>query len=330
MNIDTNEKIFIAGSSGMVGSSIKRILLKRLSNRKGSSEILCPNRKELDLLNYENVSRWFKENKPSIVIIAAAKVGGILANSTMPYEFLLENIKIQNNIIENSWKYGAKKVLFLGSSCIYPKFSQQPIKEEYLLDSKLEDTNQWYAIAKITGIKLCESLVNQYSFDAISLMPSNLYGIGDNYNLSTSHVLPAFINRFQNAKDNNLKQVTCWGTGNALREFLYVDDLAEACIYSLEKWSTFDENAPLDKDNKKLYWLNVGSGEEISIKNLAEKIANIIGYKGEIKWDTTKPDGTPRKILDSSRLNNIGWSPKINLDEGLKITIAEYRKNLSK
>ena len=326
MNIDINEKIFIAGSTGMVGSSIKRILLKRLSNNKNSSKILCPNRKELDLLNYENVSRWFKENKPSIVIIAAAKVGGILANSTMPYEFLLENIKIQNNIIENSWKYGAKKLLFLGSSCIYPKFSKQPIKEEYLLDSKLEETNQWYAIAKITGIKLCESLANQYSFDAISLMPSNLYGIGDNYNLSTSHVLPAFINRFQNAKDNNLKEVTCWGTGNALREFLYVDDLAEACIYSLEKWSTLNKNAPLDKDNKKLYWLNVGSGEEISIKNLAEKIANLIGYKGEIKWDDTKPDGTPRKILDSSRLNNIGWSPKVNLDEGLKITIAEYRK----
>ena len=326
MNIDINEKIFIAGSTGMVGSSIKRILLKRLSNRKNGSKILCPNRKELDLLNYENVNKWFKENKPSIVIIAAAKVGGILANSTMPYEFLLENIKIQINIIENSWKYGAKKVLFLGSSCIYPKFSQQPIKEEYLLDSKLEDTNQWYAIAKITGIKLCESLVNQYSFDAISLMPSNLYGIGDNYNLSTSHVLPAFINRFQNAKDNNLKQVTCWGTGNALREFLYVDDLAEACIYSLEKWSTLNENAPLDEDNKKLYWLNVGSGEEISIRNLAEKIANVIGYKGEINWDKTKPDGTPRKILDSSRLNKIGWSPKINLDEGLKITIAEYRK----
>lgn len=327
MNIDINEKIFIAGSTGMVGSSIKRILLKRLLNKKNGSKILCPNRKELDLSNYEKVNKWFKENKPSIVIIAAAKVGGILANSTMPYEFLLENIKIQNNIIENSWKYGAKKVLFLGSSCIYPKFSQQPIKEEYLLDSKLEETNQWYAIAKITGIKLCESLANQYSFDAISLMPSNLYGIGDNYNLSTSHVLPAFINRFQNAKDNNLKEVTCWGTGNALREFLYVDDLAEACIYSLEKWSTLNENAPLDKDNKKLYWLNVGSGEEISIRNLAEKIATVIGYMGEIKWDNTKPDGTPRKILDSSRLNNIGWSPKISLDEGLRITIAEYRKS---
>ena len=328
MNIDINEKIFIAGARGMVGSSIKRILLKRLSNSKNSSNILCPNRKELDLLNYENVQKWFKENKPSIVIIAAAKVGGILANSTMPYEFLLENLKIQNNIIENSWKTGVKKILFLGSSCIYPKFSQQPIKEEYLLGSKLEETNQWYAIAKITGIKLCESLVNQYSFDAISLMPSNLYGIGDNYNLSTSHVLPAFINRFQHAKDNNLRQVTCWGTGNALREFLFVDDLAEACIYSLEKWSALDENAPVDKDNKKLNWLNVGSGEEISIKKLAEKIATLVGYQGEINWDTSKPDGTPRKILDSSRLNNLGWMPKTNLSEGLKITIAEYKKNL--
>ena len=323
--MNLNEKIFIAGSTGMVGSSIKRLLIKEgYGNPQLGGQILCPNRKDLNLLNLEEVNLWFKTNQPTIVIIAAAKVGGILANSSKPYEFLVENLKIQNNIIETSWSFGVKKLLFLGSSCIYPKFAQQPLKEEYLLNSELEPTNQWYAIAKIAGLKLCEALNIQYGFNAISLMPTNLYGIGDNYDLNTSHVLPALINRFNDAKDRDLKKVVCWGTGSALREFLYVDDLARACLFALKNWNIKDTNAPLDSNNNKLAWLNVGSGKDISIKELAEKIAKLIGYQGDIDWDTSKPDGTPKKLLDSSNLRSLGWEPMITLEEGLKITIKNY------
>ena len=331
MKLSSDKKIFIAGANGMVGSAVKRLLSKKGFGSKNNKRVIfTPSRSQLNLSNYNEVKDWFELNKPSIVIIAAAKVGGILANSSNPYEFLLENMKIQNNIIESSWKVGVEKLIFLGSSCIYPKFAQQPIKEEYLMSGELEPTNEWYAIAKISGIKLCEALNKQYNFDAISLMPSNLYGEGDNYDLFSSHVLPAFINRFHEAKEKNLKNVTCWGTGKALREFLNVDDLAEAILFCLENWSLNNNNAPKDPKNKKLAWLNVGSGEEITIKELAEKIAKIIGYQGEINWDISKPDGTPRKLMDSSRIRSLGWRPLISLDEGLKKTIKIYENNQNK
>ena len=326
MNHD--ETIFIAGASGMVGSAIKKLLIKKgYGSKKFGGKILCPNRVDLDLLDYELVKKWFSLNNPSIVIIAAAKVGGILANSTKPYEFIFENLKIVTNIIEVSKLFGVKKLLFLGSSCIYPKFSKQPIKEEYLLSSELEKTNEWYAIAKIAGVKLCEALRVQYGFNAISLMPCNLYGVGDNYNLETSHVIPALINKFYSAKVNRLKKVTCWGTGTPLREFLYVDDLAEACIFILKDWSGSEGKLLFENYMKKSSWLNVGSGNEISIKNLSEMIAEIIGYQDEISWDKTMPDGTPRKILDNTKIKSLGWEPKIKLEDGLRMTIEDFKKN---
>ena len=321
-----SERIFIAGGTGMVGSSLKRIFTQKgYGNLKYGGEILSPTRKELNLLNYQEIKDWFLKKKPSIVVIAAAKVGGILANSKSPYDFIYENIKIQTNIIEVSKIFNVKKILFLGSSCIYPKYALQPIKEEYLLDGELEETNQWYAIAKISGIKLCEAIYQQYGINAISLMPCNLYGVGDNYNLSTSHVLPALIRRFFEAKKNSTN-VICWGSGTPIREFLYVDDLAEACIFALEKWDITSNKAPLNSSKEKLAWLNVGSGEEITIKKLAEKIACIVGYEGKIIWDQEKPDGTPRKLLDSSKLRDLGWKPSINLEEGLKISLNDFKK----
>ena len=327
MNLD--EKIFLAGGNGMVGSAIKRILAKKgYGNISLGGMIFSPTRKQLDLLNYNDLEDWYKINKPTVVIIAAAKVGGILANSEKPYDFIFENLKIEANIIELSRKFAIKKILFLGSSCIYPKLSKQPIKEEYLLESSLEPTNQWYAIAKIAGIKLCESLYIQYGINAISLMPCNLFGPGDNYNLSTSHVLPALIKKFQTAKNKNLDHVTCWGTGNPLREFLYVDDLAEACIFALQYWDITSEDALLDSSQNKLSWLNVGSGKEISIRDLAEKIAYLVGYEGKIIWDQEKPDGTPRKLLDTSRIRSLGWEPKIGLEKGIKLAIKDFNKNI--
>ena len=326
MNLD--EKIFLAGGNGMVGSAIKRILIKKgYGNPELGGKIFCPTRNKLDLLNYNDLEDWFRLNKPTVVIIAAAKVGGILANSEKPYDFIFENLKIETNIIELSRKFAVKKILFLGSSCIYPKFAKQPIKEEYLLESHLEATNQWYAIAKIAGIKLCESLYFQYGINAISLMPCNLFGPGDNYDLSTSHVLPALIRKFQTAKNNNHPQVKCWGTGNPLREFLYVDDLAEACIFALKHWNISSKDSPLDTSQKKLCWLNVGSSKEISIKDLAEKIADLINYEGKIIWDKDKPDGTPRKLLDSSRIRTFGWQPKVSLENGIRFAIEDFNKN---
>ena len=320
--ISPNDKIFIAGSSGMVGSSINRALIEKGYGKKSEGGlILTPSRNELDLLDSNNVDTWFKENKPSIVIIAAAKVGGILANKTKPYDFILENLKIQSNLIENSYNNGVKRLLFLGSSCIYPKFSEQPIKEEYLLTNSLEQTNEFYAIAKIAGIKLCESLRKQHNFDSISLMPTNLYGPGDNYHLKNSHVLPALIRKFSEAKEFNKPEVICWGTGKPLREFLYVDDLADACIFVLEK--CFQDIKSKTNDNN-LSWINVGSKYEISIKDLAQKIALKFGYKGNIIWDNSKPDGTPRKKLDISKLSSLGWDAKTNLDIGISKTIEAY------
>jgi len=310
--INKNEKIFVAGHKGMVGSSIKRNLEKN-----GYMSIITVERDKLNLLDFSKVNKWYLSNKPEIVIIAAAKVGGILANSTFPTEFLLDNLKIQNNLIEGAWHNGVKRLLFLGSSCIYPKFSSQPIKEEELLNGSLEKTNQWYALAKIAGLKLCEALNMQYDFDAISLMPTNLYGPGDYYHEKNSHVIPAFIRRFDNGVKENAKEIICWGSGSPLREFLYVDDLAEACRFVLENWKP-------KKDEIK--YLNVGTGSDLTIKRLAEMISDKCGFKGQISWDVSKPDGTPKKQLDISKILDLGWKPKIDLEEGLQLTINLYRK----
>ena len=321
--INKNDSIFVAGHKGMAGSAICNSLKKN-----GYKNLLLIDRSELDLLDYKEVNKWFAKNKPEVVIIAAAKVGGIEANSKYPVEFLLENLKIQNNIIENSWKNCVKRLLFLGSSCIYPKNSPQPINEESLLTSPLETTNESYALAKITGIKLCQALRAQYGFDAISLMPTNLYGPGDNYHLNDSHVLPALIRKFYEAKENKAKEVICWGSGKPLREFLHSDDLGEATVFALEKWSPSLSNAPLDKNGVPLNFLNVGTGKDISIKLLAEEIANIVNFDGEILWDESKPDGTLKKQLNVQRLKNLGWGPKISLKDGLRSTIKTFESNL--
>ena len=321
--INKTDKIFVAGHNGMVGKSVIRKLKENFY-----TNVLVENKDKLNLLNSEFVNKWFLKNKPDVVIIAAAKVGGISANNAYPVEFLLDNLKIQNNLIEASWKTGVKRMLFLGSSCIYPKFAKQPIKEEELLSGPLEITNQCYAIAKIAGIKLCEALRSQYQFDAISLMPTNLYGPGDNYNYSGSHVLPALIRKFWEAKKNSSEYVTCWGTGSARREFLHVDDLAEAIIFTLNNWDPSLSNSPRDSENKELTYLNIGTGKDISIKELANLIANEIGFKGKIQWDTAKPDGTPRKQLDISRILKLGWTPKINLVDGIKESIICFEKEL--
>ena len=253
-------------------------------------------------------------------------MGGILANSSHPADFLLENIKIQSNIIESSYLFGVKRLIFLGSSCIYPKFALQPIKEESLLDGELESTNEWYAIAKIAGIKLCEALRIQKKFDAISLMPTNLYGPGDNYHPRNSHVMAALISKFSQAKIESKPFVECWGSGSPLREFLHVDDLARACLHVLQNWHPNKNNAPKSSNGIPLSHLNVGTGKDLSIKELALKIAKFVDYDGKVKWDSSKPDGTPRKKLDITRIQNIGWEPKISLDQGLKRTIKEFKK----
>ena len=325
--IQLNEKIFIAGASGMAGSSIVRSLIRKgYGNKLNNGELLTPNHQELDLTDIVSVKNWFKINKPTIVIVAAAKVGGIVANRNNPASFLLENLKIQNNVIENAWSFGVKRLLFLGSSCIYPKYAKQPIKEEYLLNSDLESTNECYAIAKISGIKLCEALRMQYGFDAISLMPTNLYGPGDNYHPTNSHVMASLIRKFCDARRNNLSSVTCWGSGKVLREFLHVDDLGEAVVFALEKWDPKSDNAPQDQCGNPLTYLNVGTGLDISIKKLAEKIAHHANFNGEIKWDLEKPDGTPKKQLDISRILSLGWHPTIDLDKGITDTISAYKK----
>ncbi len=316
------DKIFLAGANGMVGKAILRGLKKSgygEDNRLG--KIYTPSRKELNLLNFKELENWFDIHRPNVLIIAAAKVGGILANNNFPADFLLENITIQNNLISIAWRKNVRRLLFLGSSCIYPKFSKQPIIEDYLLDGPLEKTNESYALAKIVGIKLCQSLRSQYSFDAISCMPSNLYGPFDNYNYQNSHVLPALIRKFSEAKENNLSEVVCWGSGSPFREFLHVDDLADAATFLLENWDP-DTITPLNKEYKdNLNWINVGTGEEISIKKLAELISFHIGYEGKIVWDRNKPDGTPRKKLCVDKINSLGWASKISLNEGIKNTI---------
>ena len=327
--LEEYENIFIAGAFGMVGSAIKRELINLgySENKNNKGKLLCPSKKELNLLNYVDLENWYKLNKPTVVIIAAAKVGGIIANSENPYDFILQNLKIQTNIIEISWKYNVKKLLFLGSSCIYPKFCKQPIKEEYLLSSNLEETNEFYAIAKITGIKLCQSLMMQHKFNTICLMPTNLYGPGDNYNLRNSHVIPALIRKFYEAKKSNLEKVICWGSGNPLREFLFVEDLAKACIFLLKNWNpVFNQVDGNLKDSK--CWINVGAEFEVSIKTLAQKISKRINYQGEIIWDQTKPDGTPRKKLNTAKINALGWKAQTDLDKGIELTLASFKKEI--
>ena len=312
--IDKKDKFYIAGQNGMAGSAICRALIKNKYRN-----IISVRRDDLDLCNYESVIKWFHNNKPEVVVIAAAKVGGIIANNSYPTEFLLNNMKIQNNIIEAAWKNNVKRLLFLGSSCIFPKYCKQPMVEEDLLTGPLEQTNQWYALAKITGIKLCDALRKQYNFDAICLMPTNLYGSGDNYHKKDSHVIPGLIRRFHEAVLEKKSQVKCWGTGSPLREFLFVDDLGSSCVYALENWRP---------NLNELNFLNVGSGDEISIKDLAYKIAKICGFSGEILWEEDKPDGTPRKLLDIHKFTEIGWSASTDLDHGLKISYECFLEDL--
>ena len=331
MNNSTKlKKIMIAGASGMVGNAIKRAYLNSEKHNSQIYEILSPSRNELNLLNFEDVKNWFKENNPDIVILAAARVGGIFANKNNPSDFILDNLKIQTNIIEISNSYKVEKFLFLGSSCIYPKFATQPIKEKELLNGQLEVTNQYYAIAKIAGIKLCEALTIQKGFNAICLMPTNLYGPGDNYHKLNSHVLPSLINKFSEAKNKNMKNVTCWGDGSPLREFLYVDDLADACIFAIENLNQSSSIYPRDKNGNPLFWINVGSNEEISIKDLAFMIAKLVGYEGAILWNEKMPNGTPRKKLDTSVLSQLGWESKTKLEEGIKQTLKAYKKDLKR
>ena len=309
------DRIFVAGHRGMAGSAICRAL-----QRAGHSNLLTASRAELDLLDPQAVQRWFGEHKPTVVVLAAAKVGGIQANSSYPADFLLDNLKIETNVIETAWRSGVRRLLFLGSSCIYPKFAEQPIREEALLTGALEPTNEWYAIAKIAGLKLCAALRCQHGFDAISLMPTNLYGPGDNYHPTNSHVLPALIRRFHEAAERGDAKVTCWGSGTPLREFLHVDDLGEACVFALEQWQPGPDE---------LQHLNVGTGVDLSIRELAQVVAAATGFAGEIHWDSSKPDGTPRKQLDVSRLAALGWRARIPLAEGLASTVAEFRDQFS-
>jgi len=308
--ITPSDRIFVAGHRGMAGSAICRAL-----QRQGYGHILTATRQELDLEDGEAVRAWFEANRPEVVVLAAAKVGGIHANDTYPADFLLQNLKIQNNVIESAWRSGVRRLLFLGSSCIYPRLAAQPIREEALLTGPLEPTNEWYAIAKIAGIKLCQALRLQHGFDAISLMPTNLYGPGDNYHPTNSHVLPALIRRFHEAAQAKAASVTCWGTGSPLREFLHVDDLGEACVFALEQWQPGPEE---------LQFLNVGTGVDLTIRELAEAVAAATGYQGEIRWDTSKPDGTPKKQLDVSRLAALGWTARIPLAEGLASTVTDF------
>ncbi len=327
--IKNSDKIFIAGANGLAGSSIVRSLKKYgYGNKELGGRLLTPTRQDLNLSNLHEVQNWFKQNEPDIVIVAAAKVGGIFANNTQPTDFLLDNLKIQNNVIETSWLSGVRRLLFLGSNCIYPKLANQPMVEESLLEGPLEETNQWYAIAKIAGLKLCEALRKQHKFDAISVMPANLYGPGDNFHTTNSHVLPALIRRFYEAKRDSINEVICWGSGNPKRDFLHVDDLGDACVFLLQNWDPEEKSSPKDSNGKPLTLMNIGSGEDISIKTLAEIIAKASGYKGLIVWDKTKPDGHPKKQVDITRISNLGWKPNIELTKGIESTVRYYKKSI--
>lgn len=309
--METNSRIFIAGHRGMVGSAIHRLLIKQ-----GFTNLILRTSSELDLRNQQAVSDFFDAEKPEYVFLAAAKVGGIQANNIYRADFLFDNLAIQNNIIHSSWRTGVKKLLFLGSSCIYPKLAPQPLKEEYLLSGLLEPTNEPYAIAKIAGIKLCESYRRQYGCNFISAMPTNLYGPNDNYDLNNSHVLPALLRKMHEAKQSNSPSVSIWGTGTPMREFLHVDDLAKACLFLMLNY------------NEELF-VNVGYGSDVSIRALAELIKEVVGFEGVLEFDSTKPDGTPKKLMDSSRLLSYGWSPEIDLRQGISRVYAEVKDALS-
>lgn len=307
--MNKNSKIYVAGHNGMVGSAIVREL-----NKQGYTNLILKNHKELDLMRQNDVEDFFSIEKPEYVFLAAAKVGGIFANQNALADFMYDNITLEMNVIHSAFINQCKKLEFLGSSCIYPRSSPQPIKESYLLTSELEKTNEAYALAKISGLKYCEYLNIQYGTNYISVMPTNLYGKNDNYHPLHSHVLPALIRKFHEAKINNLSEVTCWGDGTPLREFLYVDDLANLCVFLM---NNYNENETI----------NAGSGEEISIKDLAIKVSNIIGYKGNIKWDTSKPNGTPRKLLDIKKIKDLGWKHSTSLDEGIRFAYNDFLNN---
>ena len=308
--MNSDAKIFVAGHRGLVGSAIIREL-----DRLGFSNLILRARQELDLADAAAVADFFHKERPEYVFDAAARVGGILANDTYPADFLLENLKIQNNLIEASWRFGVSKFLFLGSSCIYPKHAPQPVKEEYLLTGPLELTNQWYAIAKIAGIKLCQALRKQHGFNAISLMPTNLYGPGDSFSLQGSHVLPALIRKFHDARESASTSVEIWGTGTPRREFLHVDDMAHAAIFLMQCY-----------DGAEI--VNVGVGKDISIRELAELVGRVVGYEGELRFDSSKPDGTPRKLLDVSRLESLGWQSRISLKDGIRATYHWFAEHI--
>ena len=296
-------KIYVAGSNGMVGSAIVRAL-----KAKGYINLIVKSSKELDLKNQQSVHDFFSQEQPEYVFLAAAKVGGIHANNTYPATFIYDNIMIQSNVIQAAYDFNVKKLLFLGSSCIYPKFAPQPIKEEYLLTGSLEPTNEAYAIAKIAGLKMCQFYKQQYGCNFISAMPTNLFGINDNFNLENSHVLPALLRKFIEAKQNNKQEVTVWGSGTPMREFLFVDDLAEACLFLMESYNGVET-------------VNIGTGEDVSIKELAETIMKIVGFEGHLIFDASKPDGAPRKLLDVSKINTLGWKHQTNIEEGIQKTL---------
>lgn len=307
--MNKNDKIFVAGHRGLVGSAIKRELEK-----KGYTNIVTRTHKELDLTDSKAVSEFFEAEKPDYVILSAAKVGGIQGNNTFPVEFFTENMKIQLNVITNAFKQNVKKLLFLGSSCIYPNNAPQPMKEEYLLSSKLEKTNEMYALAKISGLKLCASYNREYNTDYISVMPCNLYGLNDNYDTKNAHVLPMLVRRFHEAKEAGLKEVTVWGTGTPLREFMYAGDLAKAVVYLMENKSAKEIGE----------FINIGTGTEVTILELAQMIKKIVGFEGELVFDKSKPDGTMRKLMDVSRINNLGWKAETSLEEGIKIVYNDF------
>ena len=302
-------KIYVAGSNGMVGSAIVRAL-----KAKGYINIVVKSSKELDLKNQQAVHDFFNQEQPEYVFLAAAKVGGIHANNTYPATFIYDNIMIQSNVIQAAYDFNVKKLLFLGSSCIYPKFAPQPIKEEYLLTGSLEPTNEAYAIAKIAGLKMCQFYKQQYGCNFISAMPTNLFGVNDNFNLENSHVLPALLRKFIEAKQNNKQEVTIWGSGTPMREFLFVDDLAEACLFLMENYNGIET-------------VNIGTGEDVSIKELAETIMKIVGFEGSLIFDASKPDGAPRKLLDVSKINNLGWKHQTSLENGIQKTLNWIQKN---
>ncbi|AKB50214.1 GDP-L-fucose synthetase [Methanosarcina barkeri str. Wiesmoor] len=311
--MEKESKIYVAGHRGLVGSALKRKL-----ESKGYTNLIFRTHKELDLTNQQAVNKFFEQEKPEYVFLAAAKVGGILANSTYPAEFIYENLMIESNIIHAAYKCGVEKLLFLGSSCIYPKLAPQPLKEEYLLTGSLEETNEAYAIAKIAGIRLCKHYNHQYGTNFISVMPTNLYGPNDNFDLETSHVMPALIRKFHEAKVNNKPEVVVWGTGKPLREFMHVDDMADACVFLMENYD-FSEVGE---------FVNIGVGEDVTISELVKLIKEIVGFEGKINYDTSKPDGTPRKLMDVSRLNGLGWKARMSLKDGIKETYEWYQDQI--